>query len=271
MPSTNQKLDNFPRISIITPSYNQGQYLEATIKSVLEQNYPNLEYLILDAGSTDNSVAIIKKYAQKYPKIVKWRSRHDKGQVFAINEGLKKATGEILAFLNSDDMYAPDTLIKVVSGFAAYPHKSWLTGLYHRLPESTLISTYVAFWLRLFSRNLLLILNLIPQPSTFWRRSALEKIGFLNPDYKFAFDYDYWLRLSNLGDPIILNSVLSIFRIHTFSKSSLNYRKQFVEQWQIVQKTTSNWGILILHWLHTHLLILPIYNLIAYTNEINNG
>ncbi len=259
-------MKSWPRITIITPSYNQGRFIEDTISSVVSQEYPELEYLILDGGSTDNSLQIIRQYARKFPKIIKWKSEKDKGQVDAINKGLRAATGEIIGYLNSDDYYLPGTLHKVARELTNHPRNLWLTGFYKVLhdnqpPRNTLVATYVHFSLLLYSRSLQLILNMIPQPSTFWRKTAVEKIGLFNPKYKFAFDYDYWIRLSKLSRPIIIKMYLSVFRRHPGAKSSISFTDQFREQYEIAKRHTHNPILLTLHRLHTKLLILPTYSL----------
>lgn len=256
----------WPKISIITPSFNQGQYLEQTIKSVVEQNYPNLEYFILDGGSTDRSVKIIKKYAQKYPKIIKWRSYPDEGQVSSINEGMQRAKGEIVAYLNSDDGYLSGTLKRVVQGLAAHPNQFWLTGPYLRKSSgksrlSGWITWYTSRWQKMYSPTWLMVLNFIPQPSTFWRKKAALKVGLFNSHYKLAFDYDYWLRLNKLSRPVILDAPLSFFRIHATSKSNQSFEKQFQEQFQIAKKSTNSRVLLVLHWLHLKIFVLPIYRI----------
>jgi glycosyltransferase involved in cell wall biosynthesis len=258
--------NNIPTISIITPSYNQGEYLEECIKSVVYQNYPKLEYLIMDGGSTDNSVSIIKRYAKKFPKVIKWRSKKDGGQINAINEGMKLASGEIVAYLNSDDGYLPGTLHAVAQGFLSDPKKVWLTGSYIRKTKTKpsfagYIVKYISFWQHIPWSQLLLVLNFIPQPSTFWCKSVIKKIGLFNNTYKLAIDYAYWVKLARISKPIILNRPLAFFRVHNLSKSSLGYVEQMGEQWRIAKGSTNNPIILLAHWVHTHLLILPLYKL----------
>lgn len=165
-----------PRISIVTPSFNQGQFLEECIDSVLSQNYPNLEYIVMDGGSTDNSVEIIKKY-EKY--LIYWQSKPDGGQYRAINEGFKKTSGEILAWLNSDDMYHQSSFYKTAHVFSKYKEIDWITGrptVFDRDGNIVLVFDY----LPVFSREKYLNAGYsnphIQQESTFWRRSLWKKL-----------------------------------------------------------------------------------------------
>lgn len=261
-----QEKKELPKISIITPSFNQAEYIEQTIRSVVEQGYPNLEYLIMDGGSVDNSLKIIKKYAKKYPKIIKWVSEKDGGQVDAINKGLKKATGEIVAYINSDDGYMPKTFFTVARGFADQPGKKWLIGRC-KIKDSKksaffpLISSYINFWQTHYNFAVHCILNFAPQPSVFWKKSVIRSVGMFNKKYSLAFDYDYWLRLGRLGKPVILQKTLSFFRIHKHSKSSMYYKQQFDEEFAIAKKNTRNILINLLHWAHINLLVIPLYSL----------
>lgn len=189
---------NFPKISIVTPSYNQASFLEETITSVLDQNYPNLEYIIVDGGSRDNSVEIIQKYSKN---LHFWVSEPDNGQYHAINKGFCHATGDIFAWLNSSDFYLPWTLRTVGSIFSGCSEVSWLTTLnklvfsedgscinnrqvpgYSR--EAFLDGCYLPVW----PRNL----GWIQQESTFWRKDLWEKVGGVNEQYDFAADFDLW-------------------------------------------------------------------------------
>lgn len=229
------------KITIITPSFNQAKFLEQTIKSVVSQNYKNIEYLIFDGGSTDGSVEIIKKYAKQYPKIIKYWSKKDKGQVDAINKGLKKATGDVIAYLNSDDYYLPGTFTKVVNFFNNHPNKQWLVGnckVSHTLLKWTFVIKHLVpiqtarFWLYLS--------NWINQPAVFLKKDLVNKVGKFNPRYHYAFDYDYWLRCSKLSLPARLHHNLAVFRVHSSSKGSTGFTRQFQEQQQIITKTISN-------------------------------
>lgn len=237
---------NLLKISIITPSYNQGKYLEKTIESVISQSYPNWEYLIFDGGSTDNSVSIIKKYAHKYPQI-KWVSKKDKGQVDAINNGLKVATGDIIAYINSDDYYLPQTFQKVVDNFQKN-HCLWLVGDCG-VTSSRLTWT---FWLKHLwpvdkHEIFLKIFNTINQPAVFLSKQIIKDVGQFNEYYHYAFDYEYWLRCLRISLPCRLKSNLAVFRVHEDAKGSLAFKKQFTEDLEIAYTYTPNGFIRLIH------------------------
>ncbi len=196
----------FPKISIVTPSFNQGRYLEQTILSVIGQNYPNLEYIIIDGGSTDNSVEIIKKY-EKY--LYYWISENDEGQADAINKGMKIATGEIFAWLNSDDFYFPDIFKEVIKKINIGMPEILIGSCLHYFENETHRSFIpdVSYYSSKYSIK---EVDFIDQPSTFFTRQALSKIGVLNNFYKYVFDWDYYIRAE-------LNNVKFIFSAIPFS------------------------------------------------------
>jgi glycosyltransferase involved in cell wall biosynthesis len=237
-----KKNQKWPKISVITPSYNQGQFIEETIKSVIEQNYPNLEYIIIDGGSTDNSVSIIKKYAKKYPKIIRWVSEKDRGQSDAINKGLRMSTGEILCYLNSDDCFTKKTLFKVAEFFRKNPHAEWLTGDYKIVNDKgkemhSSIGLYKKLWRKFPYKFTLLLTNYINQPSTFWKRKVYEKVGEFEVKYRYNMDFDYWIRIFNAGFRLyVLEEKLSEFRIHRGSINSDYYREQFDHMLLLIKK-----------------------------------
>jgi len=206
---------SYPRISIITPSYNQARFLESTILSVLNQNYPNLEYIIIDGGSTDGSADIIKKY-EKY--LAYWVSEPDKGQADALNKGFRMATGEIFGWLNSDDKYYPGTIRVIVSFFAKNHDVGLVYGARHEIDNN-------GNFLRMvkaipFNYNMFLYGGCyITQPSTFFRKKVWEKIGEFDIELHYAMDYDYWVRIAQKFKVMNLNIVLSEFRVHQDSKS----------------------------------------------------
>jgi glycosyltransferase involved in cell wall biosynthesis len=214
--------NEFPKISIITPSYNQGKFIEHTIKSVIEQNYPNLEYIIIDGGSTDNSLEIIKRY-EKY--LSYWTSEPDRGQTHAINKGLAKCTGDIIAYINSDDMYAKNTFFNIQKAFKKYS----VNLIYGNFALIDINNNIIQVKREIkFDPLMAKIVGygiLIPQPSTFFTRTLFEKTGFFNENYNFCMDAEYWQRASKYCDFIHLNKILSYFRVHDNSKTRVNSKK----------------------------------------------
>lgn len=253
---------HYPKISIITPSYNQDKFIEKTIKSVLSQNYPNLEYIIVDGGSTDNTLKILKKYDKR----INWISEKDHGQTDAINKGFKIATGDIIAYLNSDDYYLPGTLKRIAKIFIANKKIKWLTGDYIIIDENDIkIQNIVVFYkkiLRLFPYlPILLITNFIAQPSTFIRRAIINELGFFDQSLDYVMDYDYWIKIIKNNPLYVINSPLAAFRIHRTSKSGIQYKQQFNEELKIVKKYSKNKFVLFCHRLHNW-LIVKIYDLL---------
>jgi len=250
-----------PKISIITPSYNQGQFIKETIDSVLSQNYPNLEYIVMDGGSTDDTISILKSYGGK----IKWISKKDKGQTDAINKGLELATGDILAYLNSDDVMLSNTLNKIAKFFKENKNAAWVTGSYQIVDENSKIINSFAVKSKTLLRKIpnkstLLVANYIIQPSTFWRRSLVDEIGFFNESLHYCMDFDYWLRVIEKFKLYTLPDKLSSFRIHGNSKGGVLYKKQFEEEHRLVKEYTNNVLLKFIHFIHYKLIIL-IYSI----------
>ena len=251
-------LDRLPKISIITPSFNQGKFIEQTIRSVLDQGYPNLDYIVVDGGSTDHTPEILKRYEQH----LTWTSEPDLGQANAINKGLRKASGEVVAYLNSDDLYLPGTLHAVGSYFMEHPQANWLSGTCRNIDENgheirQFIRHYKNFWLRLANYRVLLILNFIAQPATFWRRSVMQDAGLLDETLHYTLDYEYWLRIGQRHKLHVLKIDLAAFRLHAASKSGATAYKQFDEELKVAQSYGSPLTN-ALHQLH-NLVIVFIY------------
>ncbi len=214
-------MNTLPKITVVTPSYNQGKFLEQTICSVLGQLYPNLEYFVMDGGSTDDSVEIIKRYESS---LAGWVSEKDRGQSSALNKGFARATGEILCWLNSDDFLLPGALREAVRQMegADFVYGKCLSfsdtgtrGLVNIPPEH--------------DRALLSLVDYIIQPSSFWRRSLWDKTGPLNEEYHYAFDWEWYLRADKVGRFARADFIFSAYRFHDAHKSSHGGQKRAQE------------------------------------------
>jgi glycosyltransferase involved in cell wall biosynthesis len=267
--SSSASSDYFPRISIITPSYNQGQFIEETIQSVLSQNYPNLEYIIIDGGSTDNTVEIIKKYESQ---ISYWTSEPDRGQTHAINKGLAKATGEIIAYLNSDDYYLPETLFKVANCFQHHPEMDLFHGCCRYVNEQgkrigvqfgsiASFAEVVDLWTVWWNKRQFV------QPEVFWSRRISDRIGQFNESLYYVMDYEYWCRIL-LADGKIssIDSELTCFRFTATQKSNHSEKVadellSVVQPWLWDLSTPIPWKRRLLlqgQWLYQTILIRQI-------------
>lgn len=212
-----------PKISIVTPSYNQGRFIEKTIRSVLLQNYPNLEYLIIDGASTDNTVDILNAYRPYVSDVV---IEPDKGQANAINKGLYASSGDILAWLNSDDYYFPGTLFKVADHFLRNPRTQILAG-HIILEHDGEDDRYLILKSKYKNRNRLLRhwkSYDLHQAAMFWRRELFEKIGPVKEDEYYIMDFDYWARATKFYDIDILNHILAGITHHKNAKTGDQYR-----------------------------------------------
>jgi glycosyltransferase involved in cell wall biosynthesis len=257
----NQK-NKLPKISIITPSYNQAEFIKRTIDSVLSQKYPNLEYIVMDGGSTDKTVEILNKYGSK----IIWKSEKDKGQGDAINRGFIMATGDLIAYLNSDDTFAPGALKSVSEFYLKNPDSHWFFGKCKIVDEKDKeirkkITAYKNFWLTKYNYQTLLILDYISQPATFWTRGAYKKIGEFNEKEYWELDYEYWLRLGKKYEPKFIDKYLANFRVHKKAKTSLGV-KHFWQEFEVAKRYTNNPLILGLH-LVNFLSIVIIYTILS--------
>ena len=212
-----------PRISIVTPSFNQGKFLAATLESVLGQGYPALEYLVMDGGSEDNSIEVIKK---RESELRFWRSEPDRGQAAAINEGFTRCSGTILGWLNSDDLYTPETFSDVAAILAKISDQPAVIyggcELFNDSKRSREIRPAPPF-----DSELLQVTNYhLDQPSVFWTRAAWELIGPLDESLHYAFDWDWFLRAARSCKFIRSDKVLSQYRTHAEHKSGTGGAEQ---------------------------------------------
>src|SRR4051812_33879837 len=205
---------SFPKITIVTPSFNQGKYLEQTIRSVLDQGYPNLEYIICDGGSKDESVDIIKKYSDR---LAYWCSEKDRGQSHAINKGFERATGDLYAYINSDDYFMPGAFDRVAAEYQAGGR--FIVGWSQYLEPNGDFRPYA--WKQHADPGDWLATNPIPQQSSFWAAPLWKQIGPFREELHYSFDYEYWLRLRFKADvrPWTVNQCLAVFRLHGASKT----------------------------------------------------
>jgi glycosyltransferase involved in cell wall biosynthesis len=211
-------VDSPAKISIVTPSLNQGSTIEETILSVLAQEDPDFEHIVIDGGSTDNTLLVLERFPH-----LRWVSEDDDGQTDAINKGLEMSTGEIVAYLNSDDVYRPDAFANVRTAFHENETSDVVVGSCDIIDaQSRTVGKYQA---RLDSRRFLPCFWLweknvcIPQPGVFIRRQALEQVGLFDDSYDMAMDFEMWLRLAEYSDFVILDETLAGFRIAPDTKS----------------------------------------------------
>jgi glycosyltransferase involved in cell wall biosynthesis len=210
-------LDQHPRISVVIPSYNQAEFLEAAITSVLGQDYPNTELMVLDGGSSDGSAQIIRRYESS---IARWRSRRDEGQASAIAEGLAASTGEILCYLNSDDMYLPGAFARVAAAFSGCGDRPrWIIGGNVRIDGAGEVTRFDKP-VRVSQRRLLSWGSGFVQPAAFWNRAIYEAAAPVDPRFGFCMDFDLFVRMAGIAKPRIIPAYVAAFRDHEQSKSA---------------------------------------------------
>jgi glycosyltransferase involved in cell wall biosynthesis len=208
--------NNFPLVTIVTPSFNQAKYLERTIQSVLSQDYPNIEYMIVDGGSSDESVELIRKYANR---LTWWVSEKDRGQTDAINKGFSRGKGEIFAWLNSDDTFEPGAIHEAVNAFQQHPEISAVYGRANYIDENEkVIGQFPSA--QTDYRKLRQGYVHVPQQACFFRADLWRKVGPLDPSFYFAMDYDLWVRLAKEAPMLYApEKAWANFRLHSDAKT----------------------------------------------------
>lgn len=235
--------DPLPLVSIVTPSYNQGRFIERTIESVLSQDYPHIEYLVLDGGSKDETVEILKKYSHK----VRWVSRRDRGQSDAINQGLKSARGEILAYLNSDDTYTPGAIRRAVEYLVGHPTCDLVYGQgWHIDADDKIMEPYPT---EPFDAERLASRCFICQPTAFWRRRLHDKIGYFDEDVHFVMDYEFWMRAAKVARIATLDEYLANSRLWEDNKTLGSRHKHLYQALEVVHR---HYGQVPMHWIHSY-------------------
>ncbi len=236
-------MGEMPLVSMVTPSYNQGIFLEQTIRSVLEQDYPNIEYLVIDGGSTDESVAIIQRHASQ---IAYWESQPDRGQAHAINKGLQRARGEILGWLNSDDVLFPGTVSRVVEQFSRHPDVGVVYGHLERIDATgRLVPTPILPKDRVeFGPAYVIGECVVNQPGSFWRRSIMDEVGLLDEHLAYALDYEYWIRMALTGVRFKrLPETVALFRLSAGSKTVGQTAAMAEEQLRVLDEVLAAPGL----------------------------
>lgn len=223
-----------PRICIVTPSLNQAEFLGRTVESVLSQQGDfELEYRVQDGGSTDGSLELLERHAGRLRLV----SEKDAGQADAVNRGLAAADGDVVGWVNSDDLLRPGALARVAAAFQADPALWWVHGRCDIVdrddqPIRRWVAAYKDFRCRRYSYRALLVENFVSQMTVFWRRAAHERVGFLDTSLRYAFDYEFWLRLGALGAPRFVDAPQAAFRWYETSKSGAQFERQFEEDEQ---------------------------------------
>ena len=226
-----------PLVSIVTPSYNQGHFLEATIRSVLEQDYPAIEYIIVDGGSKDNSAEIIQRYADR---LAWWVSEKDKGHADALNKGFAHANGEILAWLNSDDTYFPGAVSEAVAFLLDHPEVGMVYGDANFIDDAG--KTTGRFTSRQTDYRRLLRGSVhIPQATTFFRAGLWRQVGPLDLSLFFSFDYDLWVRLAKVSELRYVPRLWANFRMHSQGKSVLNDDQCYPDMLRVYEREVGGW------------------------------
>ncbi len=247
---------DLPLVSVVTPSFNQARFLEAAIRSVLSQDYPRLEYLIVDGGSTDGSVAILKEYSDK---LAWWVSEPDKGQTDAINKGLGRAAGEVLAWLNSDDTYQPGAVAAAVKFLQEHGEAGLVYGDANYIDEDgRAIGKFPAAQTDL--RRLRQGYVHIPQQASFFRGDLWRSVGPLDPSFYFAMDYDLWVRLAARSQVKYVPQTWGNFRLHSMAKTIAADERCWPEMLRIHYRDGGKFLSVLVAKYYLRKLVAPLWN-----------
>ena len=220
------------RVSIISPSYNQARFLEATMRSVLEQDYPDVEYIVVDGGSTDGSRELIQKYASR---LAWWVSEPDRGQTDAINKGFGRATGQILAWINSDDTYLPGAISEAVAYLQDHPEVGMVYGDANLIDENDAVLGPFPARQTDYARLLQGSVH-IPQQASFFRAELWRQVGPLDPSFYFAMDYDLWVRLAKISRLAYTPRLWANFRLHGQAKTAAGDDRCYPEMLKVYRR-----------------------------------
>lgn len=236
-------LPELPLVSVITPCLNTGRFLRETIESVLSQDYPRIEYIVMDGGSTDQTLAILEEYAGR----LTYSSGPDAGTADAVNRGFRKAHGSILAFLNADDTYLPGAIAAAVGALTSYPEAAVVYGdAYWVDDQSRVLGPYPT---RPFDAALLPQECFICQPAAFLRREPLAAVGMLDPLLRYSFDYDLWIRMAQAHTMLKIEQFWATSRMHAESKT-LGQRRGVLRE--TVKTLRRHFGYVSFHWIDAY-------------------
>lgn len=245
-----------PLVTIVTPSYNQARFLESTIRSVLEQDYPHIEYFVIDGGSTDGTVDILRRYADR---LAGWVSEPDRGQTDAINKGFRRARGEILAWLNSDDTYEPGAIRQAVAYLSDHPEVGLVYGDTQFIDENgRVIGRFPAR--QTDYRRLRGGYVHIPQQAAFFRAALWNKVGPLDPTFYFAMDYDLWVRLAAQAPVVYSPHLWANFRLHGDAKTVAADDRCWPEMLRVHYREGGSWFAPIVFKYFIRRLVAPWIN-----------
>jgi glycosyltransferase involved in cell wall biosynthesis len=225
-----------PSLTIVTPCLNAAATIEECLRSVRDQDYPDLEHVVVDGESTDGTVELLRAADG-----IRWTSEPDDGRPDAANKAVRDSSGEVVGFLNADDRYEPGALRAVGEAFARDPEAMWATGFCRIIDGDgreirTAVTRYKNFLLRRFSFPLYLTQNFVSDPATFVRRAALDEVGLLDNGYRISHDYDLWLRVARRWPPIVLERYLASFRMVEGTLSMAGFELQFQEHAQVARR-----------------------------------
>lgn len=244
-----------PLVSIITPSYQQDQFIQETIESVLSQDYPNLEHIVIDGGSTDHTIEILQSYDQLGDRF-RWLSEKDRGQANALNKGLAMTKGEIIGWLNSDDTYMPHAVEKAVSALKQNPDWGMVYGLANYTDDKNqVIGPYPV---EPFKLERLYETCFICQPAAFMRKKVFDKVGGIDESFHFCMDYELWMRISKQFSIGFIEDTIATSRLHKDSKTMTQYHSIALPE--IIRASIKNYGSAANHWLSMYLNYVLLMN-----------
>jgi len=241
-----------PLVSIVTPSLNQGRFLPATLQSVAAQTYPRIEHIVVDGGSSDDSVAIIKAYAAAHPGRITWSCEPDRGQADAINKGLRRASGSILAYLNSDDTYESGTVASAVGFLQEHPDIALVHGRgFHVDAGGNQLDGYPS---KPCDHASLAEYCHVCQPTAFWRHEAAKVAGPFDVTLRYCMDYDYWIRVSRRFPLGFLDRHLANTRLHDAAKT---VNQRLPAHREIVRMLKKHYSAVSNHWIYSYANSFP--------------